>query len=163
MSVSPTSNNELEEDIDKKIDDILVKWKKVRDLAKDDTVYLKDLARVAKITRSKIERLIIQTLNKIMNVIKDNFIFKDELMDMFRIEERDFNLILKKSGLHFTETKVYKNIKIQLLLRLDPMALDLIDDCIPYYGANRTAIIRQMIIEFFNNHFDDIQKTKKSH
>ena len=48
------------------------------------------------------------------------------------------------------------------VLRLDPTAIKMVEQCIPVYGTTKAAVIKQMITEFYNNHSDEIQKTLKS-
>ncbi|MHA1310385.1 MAG: hypothetical protein ACTSWR_07660 [Candidatus Helarchaeota archaeon] len=163
MSSSNSNSGKNNENLEDEIEQIVKVWREKRDKIEDEIISIKDLAKELGESKSKLSNLLIDVLNKIMNKIEDNYIFKDELMEMFGITKRDFEEILKKAGYESTESKVYKNIKVQLLLRLDPMALDLIEDCIPYYGSSKTAVVRQMIIDFYTKHHDEIEKVRRSH
>lgn len=143
----------------KKEEDFLQKWNEIKKRMDPETVTdIHELSKKLDVPENDIEKIAIEALKQKMDEIDDIYTLKKGIMKEFCFEELVFNEIAKKAGFRTTKTKIYTDIKQEMLLRLDPVAWDYTTECIGIYGDNRTAVIRRMIIDFYTNHLDEIEK-----
>jgi hypothetical protein len=143
----------------KKEEDFLQKWNELKKSIDPETITdIHELSKKLNIPENHIEKIAIEALKQKMDEIDDIYTLKKGIMKEFCFEELVFNEIAKKAGFRTTKTKIYTDIKQEMLLRLDPVAWDYTTECIGIYGDNRTAVIRRMIIDFYTNHLDEIEK-----
>ena len=143
---------------DKKEENFLKKWKELRQKVDTEETSISELSFELGIPRNNLLHIAIGSLKEIMDKVEDISIFKDEVMIKYGLIERDFDYIAEKADFKTTKNKIYTDQRIKLLLRLDPMAIDFIDECIGIYGETRTAVIRRMITDFYTSHQDEIDR-----